>query len=52
MIPLLSFLVAPAKTRIWVQRFNEWIRTRTRKHAGMFVAVLGVILVGVGLHGL
>lgn len=51
-IPLLSFLVAPAKTQIWVQRFNEWIRTRTRRHAGMFVAVLGLILVGVGLHGL
>jgi hypothetical protein len=51
-IPLLSFLVAPAKTRIWVQRFNEWIRTRTRKHAGAFVVVVGLILIGVGLHGL
>ncbi|GAY18390.1 GAP family protein [Mycobacterium sp. shizuoka-1] len=51
-IPLLSFLVAPAKTRIWVQRFNEWIRTRTRKHAGAFVAIVGIILIGVGLHGL
>ncbi|OYN80878.1 hypothetical protein CG716_07740 [Mycolicibacterium sphagni] len=51
-VPLLSFLVAPAKTRIWVQRFNEWIRTRTRRHAGVFVAVVGIILIGVGLHGL
>jgi hypothetical protein len=51
-IPLLSFLVAPAKTRIWVQRFNEWIRTRTRRHAGLFVLVVGAILIGVGLHGL
>jgi len=51
-IPLLSFLVAPAKTRIWVQRFNEWIRTRTRRHAGIFVAVVGAVLIGVGLHGL
>lgn len=51
-IPLLSFLVAPAKTRIWVQRFNEWIRTRTRRHAGIFVAVVGLILIGVGVHGL
>ncbi|WP_431240057.1 GAP family protein [Mycolicibacterium aichiense] len=51
-IPLLSFMVAPAKTRVWVQRFNDWIRTRTRRHAGMFVTVVGVILVGVGLHGL
>jgi hypothetical protein len=51
-IPLVSFLVVPGKTRIWVQRFNEWIKTRTRKHAGMFVAVVGVVLLGVGLHGL
>lgn len=51
-IPLLSFMVAPGKTRIWVQRFNEWIRTRTRKHAGAFVIIVGVILLGVGLHGL
>ncbi|WP_210419560.1 GAP family protein [Mycolicibacterium sp. ELW1] len=51
-IPLLSFMVAPAKTRVWVQSFNEWIRTRTRRHAGIFVTVVGVVLIGVGLHGL
>jgi hypothetical protein len=51
-IPLVSFLVVPGKTRIWVQRFNEWIRTRTRKHAGALVGVVGVILLVVGLHGL
>jgi hypothetical protein len=51
-IPLLSFMVVPGKTRVWVQRFNEWIRTRTRKHAGVFVVVVGVILIGIGLHGL
>jgi hypothetical protein len=49
---LISFLVAPTKTRVWVQRFNDWIRTRTRRHAGAFVAVVGLILIGVGLHGL
>jgi hypothetical protein len=51
-IPLVSFLIVPGKTRIWVQRFNEWIRTRTRRHAGVFVTVVGIVLVGVGLHGL
>ena len=50
-VPLLSFMVTPSKTRIWLQRFNEWIRTRTRKHAGAFVAVVGVVLIGVGLSG-
>lgn len=51
-VPLVSFIIVPGKTRIWVQRFNEWIRTRTRKHAGAFVAILGVVLIGVGLHAL
>jgi hypothetical protein len=51
-MPLLSFLLAPARTRIWVQHFNNWIRTRTRKHVGAFLAVLGFILIGIGLHGL
>lgn len=51
-IPLVSFLIAPARTRVWVQQFNEWIRTRTRRHAGAFIAVVGAVLVGVGLHGL
>jgi hypothetical protein len=51
-IPLVSFMIVPGKTRIWVQRFNEWIRTRTRKHAGAFVAVVGIVLLAVGLHGL
>jgi hypothetical protein len=35
-----------------VQHFNNWIRTRTRKHVGAFLAVLGFILIGIGLHGL
>jgi hypothetical protein len=51
-IPLLSFLVAPAKTRVWVQRFNGWIRTRTRRHAAAFVAVLGGVLIAVGASSL
>ncbi|AQT80395.1 hypothetical protein B1R94_15655 [Mycolicibacterium litorale] len=51
-LPLLSFLVAPGKTRAWVQRFNEWIRTRTRRHAAAFVAVVGTVLIGVGLISL
>ena len=51
-IPLVSFTVAPAKTRVWVLRFNEWIRTRTRRHAGLFVVIVGTVLIGVGLHGL
>lgn len=51
-LPLLGFIVAPGKTRIWVQRFSVWIRSRTRRQAGLFVAVVGAILIAIGLHGL
>ncbi|CAN5441360.1 GAP family protein [soil metagenome] len=51
-LPLLGFIVAPGKTRIWVQRLSVWIRNRTRKQAGLFVAVVGAILIAIGAHGL
>ncbi|MGU3651417.1 GAP family protein [Mycolicibacterium sp. A43C] len=51
-LPMLSFIVAPEKTRTWVQQMNTWVRSRTRKQAGVFVAVVGVILIGLGITGL
>jgi hypothetical protein len=51
-LPLLGFIVAPAKTRVWVQRLSVWIRNRTRRQAGLFVAVVGAILIAIGAHGL
>ena len=51
-LPLLGFIVAPDKTRVWVQRLSVWIRNRTRKQAGLFVAVVGAILMAIGAHGL
>lgn len=48
-VPLFSFLVAPDATRRGVTRFNDWIRSRTRRDAAAFVAILGVVLVAVGL---
>ncbi|MEU0496327.1 GAP family protein [Mycobacterium sp. NPDC006124] len=51
-IPLLSFIVAPAKTRIWVQNLSTWIRRRTRKQAGMFVGVVGALLIAIGVSSL
>ncbi|TQK32008.1 Sap-like sulfolipid-1-addressing protein [Arthrobacter sp. SLBN-53] len=51
-LPMLSFIVAPEKTRTWVQQMNAWVRSRTRKQAGVFVAVVGVILIGLGITGL
>lgn len=51
-IPLVSYMIAPARTRVWVQRFNIWIRSRTRRHAAAFVAALGLIFIAIGIAGL
>lgn len=51
-LPLLSFIVAPARTRIWVQELSSWVRNRTRKQAGLFVGVVGAILIAIGVYGL
>jgi hypothetical protein len=51
-LPLLGFIVAPNKTRVWVQRLSVWIRNRTRRQAGLFVAVVGALLIAIGAHGL
>ncbi|KRD20836.1 hypothetical protein ASE48_01055 [Mycobacterium sp. Root265] len=51
-IAILSFIVAPVKTRLWVQQVNLWIRGRTRKQAGLFVGIVGSVLVVVGLIGM
>lgn len=51
-IPMLSFIVAPVKTRLWVQHVNLWIRGRTRKQAGLFVGIVGGVLIVVGLIGM
>jgi len=48
-IPLLSFIVAPEKTRVWVQNLSTWIRRRTRKQAGLFVGVVGALLIAIGV---
>ncbi len=51
-IPLLSFIVAPAKTRIWVNGLSSWIRRRTRRQAGLFVGVVGALLIAIGAFSL
>lgn len=51
-IPLVSFILAPARTRIWVQKLSSWIRRRTRKQAGLFIGVVGAILIAIGVSGL
>lgn len=51
-VPLLSFIVAPEKTRVWVERLNQWIRSRTRKQVGLALGVVGIAMIAFGIHGL
>lgn len=51
-IPTLSFLLAPVKTRLRVDKVNLWVRSRTRKQTGLFVGIIGVVLIVVGIPGL
>jgi Sap, sulfolipid-1-addressing protein len=51
-IPLLSFLVAPAKTRAMLTKFYSWIRARRRRDWAILVAVIGCLMIGVGINSL
>lgn len=51
-VPLVSFLVAPRRTHGWNERFQAWVRARTRREYGGFIAVAGLVLIGVGLVNL
>lgn len=48
-IPLISYFFAPTRTRIAMQRFNVWIRARSRRQVGAFLAAAGVGLMMIGL---
>lgn len=51
-LPLASLLVAPQRTVVWLGRFRDWIATRTRRDFAGLVAVLGAVLVVIGVSGL
>jgi len=51
-IPLLSYLVAPERTRDTLMGFNDWLRAKGRRAVAAMVAVVGVVLLTVGLAGL
>lgn len=50
-IPLLSYLVAPEKTRASMVAFNDWIRSRRRRDVAAVLAVAGCVMVAVGVIG-
>jgi type IV secretory pathway VirB2 component (pilin) len=51
-IPLLSYLVAPDRTRATLSTVHDWLRTRRRTAVAVLFAALGCVLLAAGLAGL
>lgn len=51
-IPLLAYLVAPDRTRTTLAALNDWLRAQGRRGLAALVAVVGAVLLAVGLAGL
>jgi Sap, sulfolipid-1-addressing protein len=51
-IPLLSYLVAPDRTRAILSALQDWLRTRRRRAVTLLFAAVGCLLLGAGLVGL
>ena len=51
-IPLVTYLVAPRATRTSMAGLNDWIRSRRRAEVAALLAVVGCVLLTVGLAGL
>ncbi len=51
-IPLVSYLVAPERTRATLSALQDWLRTRRRRAVTILLAAVGCVLLGAGLAGL
>ena len=51
-IPLVAYLLAPDKTRASMGALNDWIRSRRRAEVATLLAVVGCVLLAVGLTNL
>ncbi|MFN6547389.1 MULTISPECIES: GAP family protein [Mycolicibacterium] len=51
-IPLISYLVAPERTRAALSALHEWLQTQRHRKVAAVVATVGAVLVVVGLVGL
>ena len=51
-IPLISYLVAPERTRATLSALQDWLRTRRRRAVTILLAAVGCVLLGAGLAGL
>ena len=50
--PLLSYLVAPDRTRASLSALHDWLRSNGRRGVAALLAAIGCVLIGVGLAGL
>jgi Sap, sulfolipid-1-addressing protein len=48
-IPLLSYLVSPAKTQTVVQNLHDWLRVHRRRIVALMLALFGVFLLAMGV---
>jgi type IV secretory pathway VirB2 component (pilin) len=51
-IPLISYLVAPDRTRATLSALQDWLRTRRRSAVTILLIAVGCVLLGAGLTGL
>jgi Sap, sulfolipid-1-addressing protein len=51
-IPLISYLVAPARTRTTLSALQDWLRKRRRRAVTILLVAVGCVLLGAGLAGL
>lgn len=50
-LPLVGHLVAPERTRAVMEAINDWIRSRRRRDVAVAVAVMGCVMLALGLTG-
>jgi hypothetical protein len=51
-VPLVAYLVNPARTGSAMRALNDWIRSRRRREVAGLLVVVGVVLLGAGLLGI
>lgn len=51
-IPLVSYLVAPQKTRAVMTSFHEWIQAHRRREVAGIIALIGCVMLTLGVVGL
>jgi hypothetical protein len=51
-IPLVSYLLAPEKTRAAMAALHAWIRSRRRRDVAALMAAVGCVMVAAGISGL